>query len=138
MLMFLILMYVMNFLKLLFFPSIVIELKKVGPDIHKFLSLSIFEKKLLIFIRPIANITFKCHSSIGIKFTMLRLGLSHCHQHKFKHNFQDTLNPICKCSKNTETAIHYLWHCFNYFNEQLTFLNKLRTFDTHPFMWSEI
>ena len=26
--------------------------------------------------------------------TRLRLGLSHLREHKFKHNFQDTLNPI--------------------------------------------
>ena len=37
--------------------------------------------------------------SPGIKLlTRLRLGLSHLRQHKFNHNFQDTINPLCPCS----------------------------------------
>ena len=35
--------------------------------------------------------------------------MSHLRFHKFKHSFQDTLNPICKCG-TVETAIHYLIH----------------------------
>ena len=30
--------------------------------------------------------------------TRLRLGLSHLNGHKFRHNFQDCLNPLCPCS----------------------------------------
>ena len=38
------------------------------------------------------------YSPIGLKFlTRIRLGLSHLRDHKFKHSFQDTLNPICSC-----------------------------------------
>ena len=52
--------------------------------------------ELLEFIRTSSNSVFNCHNSKGIKLiTRLRLGLSHLREHKLRHNFQDTLNPIC-------------------------------------------
>ena len=63
----------------------------------------------------------------GLKLiTRLRLDLSHLRFHKFKHNFQDTLNPICNCS-TVETTVHYLLHCPNFSNERLTLFNKLQS-----------
>ena len=54
------------------------------------------------------------------------MGLSHLREHKFRHNFQDTLNPICSCGENIETTTHYLLHCSNYLNERMTLLSKLQ------------
>ena len=34
----------------------------------------------------------------------MRLGLSHLADHKFRHNFQDCLNPICSCGQEIETT----------------------------------
>ena len=44
--------------------------------------------------------------------TWLRLGFSHLQEHKFKHNFQDTLNQLCSCSIEAESTSHYFmrWH----------------------------
>ena len=42
---------------------------------------------------------------------------------KFKHNFQDTLNPICNCGKDIETTS--LLHCPNYLHERKTLLKTL-------------
>ena len=33
---------------------------------------------------------------------------SHLSEHKFRHNFNDTINPMCNCGAATETTIHYL------------------------------
>ena len=41
-------------------------------------------------------------------------------------NFQDTLNPICSCGENIETATHYLLHCSSYLNERMTLLTNLQ------------
>ena len=41
----------------------------------------------------------------------LRLGLSHLREHKFKHNFQDSINPLCNCGHDIESTTHYLLHC---------------------------
>ena len=75
----------------------------------------------------ILNSIFNCHSPNGIKLiTRLRLGLSHLREHKFRHNFQDTLNPICSYGDDIETAIHYLLHCPNYLDERRTLLDNLQ------------
>ena len=90
-------------------------------------NLNIFKKKLLKFIRPSGNSVFRCHNPKGIKLlTRLRLGLSHLREHKFKHGFLDSLNPICSCGQNIETSTHFLLHYSNYSNERLTFLNIVR------------
>ena len=86
-----------------------------------------FKKHILIFIRSSANSTFHCHSPNNSKLiTTQRLGLSHLWFHKFKNNFQDTLNPICS-SNTVETTIHHLLHC-NFIVPILLF-NKLQNID---------
>ena len=78
------------------------------------------------------NMTFYtvdyCHKPKGIKLlTRLRLGLSHLREHKFKHNFQDCLNPLCLCSDEIETSTHYLCQCPTFTNKRLTVLNKIKS-----------
>ena len=52
------------------------------------------------------------HNPHGIKLlTRLRVGLSHLREHKFRHNFQDSLDPF-------ETTIHFFLHCLNYSNQR--------------------
>ena len=76
------------------------------------------------FIRPSSNSIINCHSPNGIKLiTRLRLGLSHLRELKFRHNFQDTLNPICICGDDIKTTIQYLLHCPNYLDERRTLLH---------------
>ena len=54
----------------------------------------LFKKRLLEFIRPKANSIFNIHNPMGIKYlTRLRLGFSHLKEHKFKPNFQDSVDP---------------------------------------------
>ena len=63
---------------------------------------------VLKFIRPSSNSIFDCHNPIGIKYiTRIRLGLSHLREHKFKHSFQYTLNPICNCGNDVEFVIYF-------------------------------
>ena len=114
-----------SFFKNSFFPSTVIEWNNLDPNIRNSSSSSIFKRNLLKFIRPSANSIYKCHNPKGIKFiTRLRLGLSHLREHKFKHSFQDTLNPFCNCGNEVETSSHYLLHCPNFSNERLTLLKS--------------
>ena len=42
---------------------------------------------------------------------MFLIGMSHLREHKFKHNFQDCLNPICSCDLDIESTSHFLPHC---------------------------
>ena len=114
------------FLKNSFFPSTVIEWNKIDKNIRKSESLNIFKKSILEFIRPSQNRVYNCHNPKGIKLlTRLRVGLSHLREHKFKHSFQDTLNPICNCGEDIETTSHYLLHCPDYLHERKTLLNTV-------------
>ena len=98
-----------NFFRNSFFPSAVIEWSKLDLNIRNSESLNIFKKSLLKFICPSGSSIFNCHNPRGVKLlTRLRLGLSHLHKHKFKHDFQDSLNPICSCGNNIETSAHFL------------------------------
>ena len=60
---------------------------------------------MLKFMQPSSSSLFDCHNPIEIKYiTRIRLELTHLREHKFKHSFQDTLNPIC--NYGIESAIH--------------------------------
>ena len=93
--------------------------------------MKLWKKRILSFIRPSPDSTFNCHNLRGIKLlSRLRLGLSHLREHKFKHSFQDSLNPFCSCGKGeVETSSHYLLHCSNYLEERLALLNTVKNID---------
>ena len=101
-----------NFFKNSFFPSALIELNKLGSRLRKVKSFNDFKKNILSFTGPNADSVFNCNSSKGLKFvTRLRLGLSHLREHKFKHSFQDSINPLCTCCLDVESTIDYFLHC---------------------------
>ena len=88
-------------------------------------------KSLLQFVGPSPNSLFNCHNPKGIKYELrLRLGLSHLQEHKFKHSFQDTMNPFCNCGCEIETIAHFPHHYFKFYTERNTFLNKIKSIDT--------
>ena len=92
-----------------FFFLTIKEWNNLDPQIRKSKSRSIFKSNILKFIRPKPNNVYYFHNPKGIKLlTKLRFGLSHFREHKFKHSFQDCLNPLCLCDNETETSTHYL------------------------------
>ena len=108
-----------DFFKNSFFPSTITEWNNLDPEIRKSKSISIFKSNILKFIRPKPNNVYYCHNPKGIKLlTRLRLGRSHLRKHKFKHSFQDCLNPLCHCGNEIETSYHDLLHCPTYTNER--------------------
>ena len=118
-----------DYFKNSFFPSTIIEWNNLDSNITNSENLVLFKNRILAFIRPSANSTFHCLNPNGLKLiTRLRLGLGHLHFHKFKHSFQDTLNPICNCGSG-ETTIHYLLLCPNFSNERLALFKKLQSID---------
>ena len=80
---------------------------------------------MLKFIRPSPKSTFNVHNPHGIKLlTILRVELSHLREHKFIHNFQDSLGPFCNCGRHIETTIHFCLRCWNYSNQGKALLEK--------------
>ena len=61
--------------------------------------------------------------------TRLRVGLCRLGEYKFKHSFQDTLNPICSYDFDVESTSHYILHCPMYNNERHTLLSTIKNID---------
>ena len=120
-----------NFFKNSFFPSAIIEWNNLDTNLKNSKSISVFKEKILNFIRPSPNSFFGCHNPKGIKLiTRLRLGLRHLREHKFKHSFQDTINPLCNCGQDIESSINFFLHCLFFINERRTLLSTRRSLDS--------
>ena len=101
-----------NFFKNSFFPSTMIKWNNLDHELRNSDTYGTFRNAILKFIRPSPKSAFECHNLQGIKFlTRLHLGLGHLREHRFKHNFQDSLNPLCKCGAEVESISHFLLHC---------------------------
>ena len=104
----------------------IIEWNKLDPDLLRCDSYNVFKSNISKLMRSSCNSFFDCHNPIGIKhITQIRLGLSHLREHKFKHSFQDTLNPICSCGNDFESAILFFLPCLLYSNESRSLLSRL-------------
>ena len=57
--------------------------------------------------------------------TCLRLKFSHLKEHKFRHGFADTINPMCASGADVETMEHFLLHCHFYSTERLEILDNI-------------
>ena len=96
-----------NFFKNYFLPSVISEWKKLDLKIWNSSSLEIFKKHLLNF-RPNSNNVFNVNNPLRLKLLRrLRIGFSHLKKHKFKHNFQDSLDPLCNCRNDIESTVHF-------------------------------
>ena len=104
-----------NYFKSSFFSYYISEWNKLSTVLRNSASASIIKNDLLKFIRPKNATIYKIFDHIGLKLlTRLRVNLSHLRQHKFRHNFLDTLNPLCSCSLEVESTSHYLLRCSFY------------------------
>ena len=59
----------------------------------------------------------------------LRLKFSHLYEHKFRHRFNDTINPMCGCGTEVETTEHFLLQCHLYPALRLELLENLEKID---------
>ena len=106
------LLHTQTFFKNSFFPYCTSEWNKLGPNLRNSTSISKFKEGLLAFIRPKQCHIYDIIDPLGLKLlTRLRVNLSHLREHKFHHNFLDTLNPLCSCSLEIESTSHYLLRC---------------------------
>ena len=95
-----------------FFPYTIIEWNELDIYIRKSKSYATFRNTLLKLGRPIQCAIYNINNLLGlILLTRLRLGLSHLKEHRFKHNFQNRINPLCSCSLKIESTFHFLLQC---------------------------
>ena len=113
-----------NFLKDSLFPAVISKWNSLDINTQNS-SVNVFKKELQKFIRPEPNSTYNIHHIKGLKLlTRLQLRLSHLDDHKFRHNFQDYVSPICSCGQDIETATHFL-HCPNHCCARKTLFHKI-------------
>ena len=94
------------------FPHAINECNKLYPIIRSSRTYHNFRNPLLKFIKPVEKKFFNINGQFGIKLlTRLRLGFSHLLEHKFRHGFEDTLNPLSSGNTETETTTHYFLRC---------------------------
>ena len=107
------------------------EWNKPNNESHNLNSYQQFSKSLLSFIKPTCSSLFSIHHPAGVKLLVrLRLGFSHLHEHKLRHNFHDTLNPLFSCSLEPETTSHCLLCCHNFSSAHLVLMNDLNLIDS--------
>ena len=85
---------------------------------------------LVKIIWPIPNLAFKISNPLAFKLiTRVWLGLSHLNEHRFNHNFDDCISPLCTCSLDIESTVHYFLHCNYYNSARISLLNDLNSVD---------
>ena len=113
-----------------FFLYTIQEWNKLDNKVRHYESFAKFKNTLIRSIRTSPNNVFSIRDSSGLKLlTRLRLGLSHLREHKFNHNFQDTVNPLCPCSLEPESVSHFFLRCHSYTNPRKNLKNELQKID---------
>ena len=75
---------------------------------------------------------YNIHNPLGVKYlTRLIIGFSHLKEHKFKHNFQDSMDLMCSCNSCVITTIHFSLHCTNFNTQRQTLFVKIVTIDAN-------
>ena len=110
-----------------FFPLALSDWFQLDAATRNSESIAIFKSRLLFFIRPMQSDVYTILDPIGLRFlTRLCLDFSHLNEHRFRHNFQDCLNPLCSCSLQTEDTIHYLLHCHHFSQHRIDLINSVK------------
>ena len=121
-----------DYFKNSFFPSAINEWNKLDCLVKNAASFHVFKKQILDFIRPLPNSIFNILNPLGIKYlTRLRIGFSHLKEHKFRHNFQDSVDPMCSWSSGTERTKHFLLYCPNFHLQRQTLFDKIASIDSN-------
>ena len=100
------------------------ERNKLSSEIRNSTFYQQFRKQLLSSIKPTWSTLCSVHHPVDVKLLVrLRFGFNHLCEHKFRLNFQDTLNPLCSCSLESERTLQYLL-CYHKFSTACSALIK--------------
>ena len=75
---------------------------------------------------------YNIHNPSGMRLlTRLRLGLSRLSEHKFNHNFEGCMSPLCTCTLEIESTTNFFFHCHFYNNIRKTLLVILKVINVN-------
>ena len=93
-----------------FLPFCINEWNNLATDTRNAKSINIF--KILVLKEKKENSLFSICDPLGLKLlTHLRLQFSHLNEHKFRHGFNDTVDPFCVYGNEMETTEHFFLRC---------------------------
>ena len=117
-----------NSFKYSFFPFC--EWIKLDNTIRDAESIKQFKSMLKNFLSLNQRSLFSIHDPVGVKLlTRLRLQFSHLNEHKFRHNFKDSVSPMCDCGAEIETTSHFFLRCQFFANERQKLLDHAYRID---------
>ena len=112
-----------------FFPYCINEWNNLTVEIRNAKSINIFRKSITKEKKK--NSLFSVYDPLSVKLlTRLRLQFSHLNEHKFKHGFRDTIDPICACRTEIETTEHFFLRCHFYSTQRLELFENLKKIDS--------
>ena len=104
------------------------EWNKLKIGVRNAKSINVFKKSILSEKQK--NSLFCIYDPLGVKLlTHFRLQFSHINDHKFRHGFSDTVNPMCACGTEIENTEHFLLPCQSYSTQRLELFEKLEKFE---------
>ena len=108
-----------------FFPYTIKKWKDLNEDVKSKHSVLSFKKHLNDFKRPLGHSFFGNCDTFGIKLlTKIRVGFSDLREHRFHHNFNCEC-PVCSCSVEDETSVHFFLRCPLFVTQRSTLLSKI-------------
>ena len=111
-----------------FFPLCIEEWNKLNPEIRN--AKSIYKFKKSIITEKLENSLYNVHDPIGVKLlSRLRLQFTHLNEHKFRHGFNDTVNPMCPCGSDIETTEYFFLPCHRFSTQRSELFHYLYRLD---------
>ena len=115
-----------------FFPYCINDWNNLTVEIRNAKSINIFKKTVINEKQE--NSLFNVYDPFGVKLvTRLRLHFSHLNEHKFRHGFSETINPMCACGTEFETTEHFFLRCHFYSTQRLKLFENLKKVDSNFF-----
>ena len=119
-----------------FFRYCIIEWNHLTVKIRSAKSINFFKKSIIKEKKE--NSLFGVYNPLGVKLlTHLRLQFRHLNEHKFKHGFSDTVDPMCACLTEVETTDHFFLRCHLYNTQRLELFENLKKIDSSFFNLNE-
>ena len=113
-----------------FLPFCINEWNNLATETRNAKSINIFKKLMLKEKKE--NSLFSICDPLGVKLlTRLRLQFSHLNEHKFRHGFNDTVDPFCACGNEIETTEHFFLRCHFYSAQRKELFKSLEKLDPY-------
>ena len=111
-----------------FFPYGIEEWNKLKPKNRNAKYQCKFKKSIIT--KKLENSLYYVHNPIGVKLlSQLRLEFNHLNKHKFRRDFNDTVNPMRPCGTDEETTEHFLLRCHCFFTQRSELFDYLYRLD---------